>query len=259
MKDYSICIVVPALNEEDNILATIDSILKVVDRYPINVEIIAVNDGSKDKTEEIILECMKKDDRIQLISHDLPRGIGASFWEGVDKSKSDLITMLPGDNENDPWETLRYSPLLEHVDIVIPFVYNKEVRSPFRNILSIIYRVIINMTFLVNLNYTNGTIIYRRSTLLKLEYRSKNFFFQTDILIRAIKRGYLFAEVPCRLDCRNNGRSKAVSFPSLKQVICGYIRLIRDHYYYKFNVQDIDKLTTDSLSAIRYRNDNETN
>ena len=89
-----------------------------------------------------------------------------------------MVTMLPGDNENDPWEILRYRRLLEHVDIVIPFVFNKEVRSVFRNALSFIYRFIINTTFLVNFNYTNGTVLYRKSILKELYYRSTGFSFK---------------------------------------------------------------------------------
>ena len=55
---------------------------------------------------------------------------------------------------------------------------------------------------------------------------------QTDILIRTVKRGYLFAEVPYRLNLRSHGVSKAVSFPSLMTVIRGYIRLVRDIYFH---------------------------
>ena len=53
-------------------------------------------------------------------------------------------------------------------------------------------------------------------------------FFQTDILVRAVKGGYLFAEVPYRLGARSSGVSKAVSFPSFMQVVKGYLRLVRD-------------------------------
>ena len=114
--------------------------------------------------------------------------------------------------------------------MIIPFVFNKEVRSVFRNTLSWVYRFIVNSTFKINLNYTNGTVLYRKAILNELEYRSSSFFFQTDILIRLIKRGYLFAEVPYRLDIRQGGTSKAVAFPSLLQVIRGYLRLVRDRY-----------------------------
>lgn len=245
----------PALNEERNIAAAISNTIKAFKDFNINGEIIVVNDGSRDNTKNIVNSIMQKDKRVRLLKHEAPKGIGASFWEGVDNAKGDIIVMLPGDNENDPWEILRYYRMLEHVDIVIPFVYNKRVRSLFRNILSYLYRFIINTTFLVNFNYTNGTILYRRSMLKELDYRSNSFFFQTDILIRTVKKGYLFAEVPYRIDLRKEGISKAVTFPSLLKVMRGYLRLVRDQYF-RHNHKDNISFTQDSLTAVRRHEDN---
>ena len=97
----------PALNEEKNILDAVNNTLKSFDDFGINGEIIVINDGSRDKTKALADEVMKKDSRVRLINHDTPRGIGASFWDGVDNANGDMVTMLPGDNENDPWEILR--------------------------------------------------------------------------------------------------------------------------------------------------------
>ncbi len=241
----------PTLNEEENILAAIGNVIKSFDDYDIHGEIIVINDGSTDNTRYLVEDFMKKDSRIRLLNHDRPQGIGASFWSGVDNAYGDVVTMLPGDNENDPWEILRYRKLLEHVDMVIPFVFNKEVRSVFRNALSFLYRFIINTTFLVNFNYTNGTVLYRKSILKELDYRSTGFFFQTDILIRTVKKGYLFAEVPYRLSARNSGASKAISFPSLMKVVKGYLKLVNDIYFSKEG--NIKKnFAEDSLTAKRH-------
>ncbi len=228
MKNLSI--IMPALNEEDNIQAAVENTLQAFDDFQIDGEVIVVNDGSTDNTTGIVRAIMNQDGRVSMIIHDSPKGIGAAFWDGVDRAKGNIVAMFPGDNENDPWEALRYYKLLEHVDIIIPFAFNREVRSPFRNLLSYVYRQIINATFLVNFNYTNGTVLYRKSILEKLPHRSSGFFFQTDILVRMVKRGYLFAEVPYRLGLRNGGVSKAVTFPSLIQVIRGYLRLLSDIY-----------------------------
>lgn len=233
-------IIMPALNEEANIEEAISDCLKALWIKNIDGEIIVVNDGSTDQTHELIEKVMEKENRVSMIRHDSPMGIGASFWDGTDAAKGDVIIMLPGDNENDPQEILRYYPLLRDVDIVIPFVFNKHVRGYFRTLLSLIYRFIINTTFSTNLNYTNGTVLYRKSILQELDYRSKGFFFQTDILIRTIKKGYLFAEVPYRLGIRDTGKSKAMSFPSLYQVIRSYIRLVHDYYFRK----DLDAIET---------------
>ena len=220
----------PALNEERNIRAAVENTLQAFEDFQIEGEIIVINDGSTDRTPDIVRKVMGKDKRVKMITHGRPQGIGSAFWDGVEQATGSIVAMFPGDNENDPWEALRYYILLEHVDMIIPFAFNREVRSPFRNLLSYFYRQIINATFLVNFNYTNGTILYRKSILEKLPHRSMGFFFQTDILVRTVKRGYLFAEVPYRLGMRSHGVSKAVTFPSLLQVIKGYLHLVRDIY-----------------------------
>lgn len=249
--DFQVSVIMPALNEQENIGLAIANTLKAFRDYNIKGEIIVVNDGSTDDTGKIASNFMENEEGIRIIGHKSPQGIGASFWDGVEYASGDVVVMLPGDNENDPREILRYFRLLEHVDIVTPFIFNKEVRPFFRNVLSFVYRVIINTTFMVNFNYTNGTVLYRRSLLKELDYRSNGFFFQTDILIRVVKRGYLFAEAPYRLGMRNSGVSKAVSFPALIMVIKGYFRLIRD-FYFKKNANR-KGFASDSVSAKRYK------
>lgn len=250
-KNMFLTVVMPALNEEKSIEFAIKNTLKALDDFNINGEIIVVNDGSNDKTDEIVCNMLNQDSRISILRHTYPQGIGASFWEGVQNAKGDIVVMLPGDNENDPWEIFRYHRLLEHVDIVIPFIFNKNVRTVFRNALSSLYRFIINTTFMVNFNYTNGTILYRKAILREIGYHSMGFFFQTDILIRTAKKGYLFAEVPYRLALRNSGVSKAVSFPSFIKVVKGYMRLVKDIYFSK-NMNLKKDFVKDSLTARRH-------
>ena len=248
-----VTVVMPALNEEKNILSAINAVLEAFKDFNISGEIVIINDGSKDRTEELVNGIIHKDSRVSMIKHDSPKGIGASFWDGVNAAAGDIVVMLPGDDENDPWEIFRYYKLLEHVDIVIPFLFNRESRPLFRNALSFVYRFIINTTFLVNFNYTNGTILYRKSILQDLPYRSSSFFFQTDILIRTVKKGYLFAEVPYKLGSRKYGISKAVSFPSFLKVVSGYVRLIKSQYFTK-GVDGKSKFSKDSKTDLRRNN-----
>ena len=243
-------IIMPALNEEKNIVAAITNILESLNSFDVHGEVIVINDGSTDRTEEYIKDLVKKDNRVRMIKHDSPMGIGASFWDGVGSANGELAIMMPGDNENDLSEMLRYVSLMENVDIVIPFAFNKSVRSVFRNIISFIYRFIINSTFCTSLNYTNGTIIYRTSLLTELEHKEKSFFFQTDILIKLIKKGYLFAEVPYKLGKRGKGKSKAATLCSLYKVVKGYMKLFFYIYFKKKNKNNI--FAENSISARRY-------
>lgn len=245
-------IVIPALNEERNISSAIDDTLSAFEEFGLRGEIVVINDGSTDSTPFLIRnEIEKRPGLIRMISHESPKGIGASFWDGVDNAKGNVVCMIPGDNENDPMEILRYIKLLDDVDIVIPFLFNKGKRSWLRNILSTIYKFIINNTFLISLNYTNGTVLYRKSLLKELNHRTNGFFYQTDILIRLVKNGYLFAEVPYRLRGRKEGKSKALSFHSLWRVTKDYFKLVKDIYFKR--EKKINVFSPDSVSAKRYR------
>jgi glycosyltransferase involved in cell wall biosynthesis len=255
MKNPVISVLMTALNEENNVKSAISNVLQAFDDFNVDGEVILINDGSTDATQQIVEKIMLDDKRVKIIRHNKPIGVGASFWEGVDNSSGDIAVWFPADNENDPWEIFRYNELLNHVDMVIPFVFNKEVRSVYRNLLSYIYRFIINTTFLVNFNYTNGTVLYRKSILKELDHRSSGFFFQTDVLIRSVKKGYLFAEVPYRLGSRNEGISTAVSFPSLLNVTKGYMKLITDYYLRNYNKKN-KQYADGSLTSARKKNQN---
>ena len=227
----SLSVVMPALNEEDNVISAVERTLSAFDRIGISGEIIVVNDGSTDNTGTLVESKAEQDERVRMIVHETPQGIGASFWDGVSQADGDVVTMFPGDDENEPIEALRYFHLLDNVDIVVPFVCNKGVRSKGREVLSSAFTTIVNLTFGTRLNYTNGTVLYRKSILANLELKSSGFFYQTELLIKAIKRGYLFAEVPNLLRQRDSGVSKAVSLKSFIAVVKGYLHLVKDVYF----------------------------
>lgn len=250
-EEVGISVIMPALNEENNIVSAIGDVIFAFEQFGINGEIIVINDGSNDSTFLLIKRLMQENPcLIKMINHATPKGIGASFWDGVDSSRSNFVCMLPADNENYPQETFRYLKLLEDVDIVIPFTLNKDVRSLLRNIISYVYRFIVNTTFLTSLNCSNGIVIYRRELLKELSHRCDSFFFQTDILIRLLKRGYLFAEVPYRLRKRKTGKSKAISLHSLVKVAKDYIRLALDIYFRKNEIRKV--FHSGSVSIKRY-------
>src|SRR3990167_1385166 len=87
-----VTVVMPALNEEKNIAAAIDNTLQAFKDFSIEGEIVVVNDGSTDETENIINDIVQKKERcVRLLKHDTPKGIGASFWDGVDNARGNII------------------------------------------------------------------------------------------------------------------------------------------------------------------------
>lgn len=240
MSNYQISVVMPALNEEANLERAVTETWDAFTRLGIQGEIVLINDGSKDRTPTIAETLKTRYQHIQVIHHNKPHGIGASFWEGANSARGDVITMLPGDGENEPEEILRYLPLMQQVDIVVPFVYNVEVRGRRRRLVSKLYKAIINLSFGMLLNYMNGTVMYRRSVLQSLTLKSNGFFYQTELLIKAIRQGFLYAEVPYALGTRSSGKSKALTLSSL-------VRLVRNYLLTVFNVYVVNRKRTIQL------------
>lgn len=249
----SISVIMPALNEEKNIEAAVRGSLQAFREYAVEGEVIVINDGSTDSTAAIVGNIMKTEPLVKMITHVRPCGIGACFWDGVDCAVKDIVVMLPGDNENDSGQILRYAGLLNEVDVVIPFVFNKDVRSFARNAASGLFTFIINATFFTSFNYTNGTVMYRRAVLGQLADRGKGFFYQTDIIIRLARMGYLYAQVPYRLDRRSQGKSKALRFSNFLKMGKDYLKLITDiHFCFRARGNGI---IPESASAKRYKED----
>ena len=73
--------------EDDNILDTLNDVQQVLLKNKINGEIIVVNDGSTDKTKQLVLKEIKKDELIKLINHKVNKGIGSYFWTGYKNTK----------------------------------------------------------------------------------------------------------------------------------------------------------------------------
>ena len=222
----TLSVVMPCLNEQDNVASAMRRTLAAFDRYGIEGEIVVINDGSTDGTAGVVRTLAGRHPNVRLIEHARPMGIGASFWDGVHNARNDFVSMFPGDDENDPDDALLCYYLTRNVDIIVPFIHNVEVRSIWRRLVSSLYRFIINMSFGMNLNYTNGTVIYNRAILEGVTLKSSGFLYQAELLIKLIRAGYLYAETPHFLSRRGSGITKALTFKSFLQVVRGYLRLM---------------------------------
>ena len=247
---YKITVIMPALNEELCLAAGVANVLEGFKKYSVDGELIIVNDGSSDRTSQIAEDLAGIHDCIEVLHHEEPQGIGYSFMDGVRSAKGEMVVYVPGDGENDAAEILRYLPLMNHVDIVVPFVINRGVRPWRRRMLSSMFHNIVSLTSSLSLNYMNGNVIYRKSILDGLQLKSRGFFYQAELLLKTIGSGYLFAEVPYIQLRRIDGSSKSTTVSSLLEVVRAYCSTMMDVYLSKG--EDV-KLASDSITARRLR------
>ena len=96
-----ISVVVPVLNEEDNIASLLQDIEQASKTTPIS-EIIYVDDGSTDKTYSILRSLRAAYPALRVIRHDCRCGQSASLWTGIKAASNELVVTLDGDGQNDP-------------------------------------------------------------------------------------------------------------------------------------------------------------
>jgi dolichol-phosphate mannosyltransferase len=99
-KDFLLSLVIPLFNEEENIQPLYDAIDKAT--KGISIEIIFVDDGSKDKSLAIIKNLSHKDDRIQFLSFSRNFGHQNALKAGIDYSKGDCVISMDADLQHPP-------------------------------------------------------------------------------------------------------------------------------------------------------------
>ena len=97
---FNFSVVIPLYNESENIQKLVNEIYVSLKDYK-NFELILVNDGSVDNSQNII-EKVKIDFPIILINNQSNMGQSFSIWTGIKKSKNNTIVTLDGDNQNNP-------------------------------------------------------------------------------------------------------------------------------------------------------------
>lgn len=104
MKKELISLVVPCYNEEEAIPLFYEAIKKQIKKMDyVNFEVIFVNDGSKDKTLEIIRELSRKDKVIRYVSFSRNFGKEAAMYAGFQASKGDYVTTMDVDLQDPPY------------------------------------------------------------------------------------------------------------------------------------------------------------
>jgi glycosyltransferase involved in cell wall biosynthesis len=212
----------PAYNEEGNIKKTVLSTRKVLDETFDEWELIIVNDGSIDATKEIAESLSSSDNRIKVINHQVNRGYGASLQTGFYSSIYPWISFIDSDGQFDFSEISKFVEKQEetNADLVIGY-YKKRKVSLSKIITSKIWEAFVILFFGLKVRDIDCgfKLISRKviDTIPHLE-SERGAFITSELLIKAKKKGFKFAEVPIthypRLSGEGTGRKLNVIIKS---------------------------------------------
>ena len=211
----SFVLVIPTVNEAENIGLLLDSARQSLELVSNPYTIVVVDDGSIDGTREIVRECARRDSRIRLVTRDEKNGLAGAILCGWEHSDAELLGVMDGDLQHPPdLLPVMLAAVAEDVDVVIASRYAKEngVRgwNPIRAAISRL-STLATRPLLHNRAGTtdpmSGFFIVRRQCIQGLTFQTKGFKLLLEILVRGCIRKV--REVPYRFGLRQAGKSKA--------------------------------------------------
>lgn len=159
-----VSIIVPCYNEEESIPLFYKEIKKVFSKINYKLELIFVNDGSKDKTLELIRNLSKKDKEANYISLSRNFGKEAAMWAGLKHSTGDYITVMDCDLQDPPTLIPEMLHLIEEedYDVVGTRRVTRKGEPPIRSFFARMFYKIINKMSKVEM--VDGARDYRMMT-----------------------------------------------------------------------------------------------
>jgi len=214
----NISVILPIYNEEKIISATIAEILKKLPKYAECFEIIAVDDGSSDKTPNILESLAKKYKNIHIVTHKPNQGYGAALQNGIQSAKYSWVFFMDADLQFDINDIVQLIPHSEAFDLIVG--YRKDRADvPRRIFMSHIYNTIVRMMFPLPVRDVDCAFkLMRKSTVLDLGKLSNSFFVSSELMIKAALQGARITELPVKHLPRTLGHSKVTPNQIFKTV-----------------------------------------
>tara|TARA_Y100000389_G_scaffold14518_1_gene12859 strand:- start:3013 stop:3714 length:702 start_codon:yes stop_codon:yes gene_type:complete len=216
-------IVVPVYNEEKTIEKVLLSLTKLREKIE-TIEIIVVNDGSKDNSLKILRENHNYYD--VLINNVQNEGKGNAVKSALEKANGKYIVFQDADLEYDPQDFNKFVNLINKFspDLIIGSRFNYADYTRSHHFFNKIGNMCI--TFIFNLFYqTTFTDVYscyacfKRELLDHHNLKSNGFEQHAEILCKVVKKGKTFYEVPINYNGRTHDEGKKIKFYHIFSVI----------------------------------------
>lgn len=201
----------PAHNEEDNVEAMLESLLAALPELAERFEVIAVDDGSVDRTFERASAMAETDPRIRVVRHEANRGYGAAVWTGLTAGTMEYAFFTDGDRQFDVSQLADLIPLISEYDAVVGYRLNRQ-DNAIRILNAHAWNGLIRVLLRVPVRDVDCAFkLFRREALRDLEIKSGGAMFSAELLARLVARGAKIMEQPVRHLPRESGRSSGGS------------------------------------------------
>ena len=214
-------LVLPFYNEEANVTRVIHDLENAFQRERLNeYEIVGVNNGSWDRTGELLKTLHEKDSRVKIVTVSVNKGLGFGILQGFNASEGDYIGFHPGDGQIGAGDVVNVWRKLVREDLDLCKV-RRVVREDGiqRRVISLIFNFLCRVMFGIRSDDVNGIPkIMKREALEKMALVSRDWFIDTEIMIKAAQFGLKIGEENVHFLKRKGGKS-SINYRALLQFL----------------------------------------
>jgi len=205
-------VLMPALNEERTLSRVLDAVLE----SPVDLEVILVDDGSTDRTWELMSARAEADPRVRAFRHEVNRGKGAAIRTALRRAHGVVVLIQDADLEYDPADYARLLEPLRSGRATV--VYGSRA---FASHTAYSYWYVMGnrlVTLATNLIYNcylsdmeTGYKVMPRELALSLDLRARGFELEPEITAKVLRSGHRIYEVPVSYAARSRAEGKKLT------------------------------------------------
>ena len=210
-KSPDLSMVMPCYNEDDILSYTLEKLVDAFDKSKYQLELIAVDNGSSDRTGEIIQEFTKKHASVIYHRVDVNTGYGKGVLEGIKVASAPWIGMIPADGQVDAEDVVRlFEAVLSTDGNVIGKVRRRfRMDGILRKLVSSGFNLFVRVLWprLESIDINGSPKIVPSKLFEVMELQSTNWLLDAELMIKAHYLGVRILELNVFARMRGNGLS----------------------------------------------------
>ena len=204
-------LVMPCYNEQETIPFTIPPLLTAFEKAGVRLELVACDNGSVDKTGEILEQFAAKGYPVVRHTVAVNEGYGNGILQALPRCTAPWVGTICADGQVDPEDVVRLFEALRFTDGKVLGKVRRRFRmdGPIRKVVSVAYNLLVFCLWpsLGSIDVNGVPKILHRDVLARLDLRSKRWFLDPEIMIKTHYLGVRVIEMNVFARMRNHGLS----------------------------------------------------
>lgn len=212
IKSMKLSIIIPVFNEEKTLIEIIKKVYNT--QYPLDKEVIVVNDGSTDDTLKI-MRLLLNMYKIKFINNHKHSGKGFATRQGFEIATGDIVVIQDADLEYDPKEIpLLISPIINgEEEVVFGSRFLNDDNKSLNRYTNKAFAFLTNVLYGSNLtDVQTGYKVMTHRVLSDFNFKANGFDIEPEITFSLLKKGYRIREVPISYHPRSKKEGKKIRF-----------------------------------------------